>query len=99
MSDTATATVTKTTIKLPSQWKVVMLNDDYTPMDFVVAVLQNIFDKSSEEAEAITRAIHNNGREVVLVTTIEIARQKVDDTMKLAKQYDFTTFKVIKEQA
>lgn len=99
MSDTATATVTKTTIKLPSQWKVVMLNDDFTPMDFVVSVLTNIFDKTQEEARELMMAIHNTGRAVVLVTTLEVARQKVDDTMKLAKSYDFDKFKVIKEQA
>ncbi len=99
MSDTATATVTKTTIKLPSQWKVVMLNDDFTPMDFVVSVLINVFDKTQEEARELMLTIHNSGRAVVLVTTLEIARQKVDDTMKLASNYEFDKFKVIKEQA
>ena len=99
MSDTATATVTKTAVKLPSQWKVVMLNDDHTPMEFVVSVLVNIFEKSHDESEALTYAIHEKGREVVLVTTLEVARQKVDDTMKLAAQYGFEHFKVIKEQA
>lgn len=99
MSDSATATVTKTQYKLPSQWKVVMLNDDFTPMDFVVSVLENVFEKSKDESEALTVAIHQKGREVVLVTTLEIARQKVDDTMKLAGQYGFDQFKVIKEQA
>ncbi|MNK44953.1 ATP-dependent Clp protease adapter protein ClpS [compost metagenome] len=99
MSDTATATVTKTTIKLPSQWKVVMLNDDFTPMDFVVSVLVNVFDKNQDEARQLTESIHNTGRAVVLVTTLEVARQKVDDTMKLAANYSFDKFKVIKEQA
>ena len=99
MSDTATATVTKQKIKLPSHWKVVMLNDDYTPMDFVVSVLMNIYNKDQDEANALMQAIHNHGRAVVLVTTLEIARQKVEDTMALAKNYRFEQFKVIKEQA
>ncbi|MNX91887.1 ATP-dependent Clp protease adapter protein ClpS [compost metagenome] len=76
-----------------------MLNDDYTPMDFVVSVLVNVFDKNQDEARQLTESIHNTGRAVVLVTTLEVARQKVDDTMKLAANYSFDKFKVIKEQA
>ena len=99
MSDTATATATKQKIKLPSQWKAVMLNDDYTPIDFVVSVLQQVFEKSEQEAQQLTQAIHNHGRAVVLVASLEVVRQKVEDTMKLAASYHFDAFKVIKEQA
>lgn len=96
---TATATQTKTKIRLPSQWKVVMLNDDTTPMDFVVSVLIEIYNKSEEDAVQLTHQIHNSGRAVVFVNTLELVRQKVEDTLKLAQGYGFKDFKVIKEQA
>lgn len=99
MSDTATATRTKVSIKRPSMWKVVMLNDDFTPMDFVVSVLMNVYDKNADEANALMKQIHQSERAVVFESTLELVRQKVDDTMKLAAAYQHTHFKVIKEEA
>lgn len=96
---TATATQTKTKIRLPSQWKVVMLNDDTTPMEFVVSVLMSLYEKSEDDAVTLMKTIHNSGRAVVYVSTLELVRQKVEDTLKLAKSYNFNDFKVIKEQA
>jgi ATP-dependent Clp protease adaptor protein ClpS len=96
---TATATQTKTKIRLPSQWKAVMLNDDTTPMEFVVSVLVSVYEKPEDEAIQLTQQIHNSGRAVVFVSTLELVRQKVEDTMKLAQSYGFNDFKVIKEQA
>jgi len=99
MSDTATAVKTKAKIKLPRQWKAVMMNDDYTPMDFVVQVLISIFEKTEDEAVELMRAIHNHGRAIVYTGPLELVRQKVDDTRKLAQQYQFEHFRVVKEEA
>ena len=48
----------------PPMFKVILLNDDYTPMDFVVAVLKNVFHKSPGDAESIMLSVHNNGSAV-----------------------------------
>ena len=60
----------------PGKYKVVMINDDATPMDFVVEVLVGIFKHSAEVAEAITMEIHKKGSAVVGIYNFEIAEQK-----------------------
>ena len=77
---------TKINIKVPSMYKVVLLNDDYTPMDFVVAVFTQIFNKSFEEAQILTLRIHETGRGVAGIFTKEIAEMKVHDTLYAAKK-------------
>lgn len=66
----------KPELKLPSMYKVLMLNDDYTPMDFVVEVLQGFFGKSGEEATEIMLTIHNKGAGICGVFTRDIAETK-----------------------
>lgn len=85
MADVATRTKTKMTIKTPSMWKVILHNDDFTPMDFVVAVLMQIFGKSLEESVALMLTVHNEGRAVVSLYTREIAETKVRETMTAAQ--------------
>lgn len=99
MSDSATATATKTKVKLPRQFKAVMLNDDYTPMDWVINILMGVFDKDEDEAINLTKAIHNHGRAIVYVNSIEMVRAKVEDALKLAEKFGHSHFKVIKEEA
>lgn len=82
---TVTQTETKTKIKPVNMWRVVFLNDDYTPMDFVVAVLMRLYNKNYEEAEQITMAIHQAGKGIAGIYTKEIAEQKVADTLRVAK--------------
>lgn len=85
----ATTTDTKTENKINTQsvnlWRVVFHNDDYTPMDFVTAMLMRFYGKSFEEAEQVTLAIHQSGRGVAGVYTKEIALQKANDTVKIAR--------------
>ena len=81
-------TLTRTRTKKPSMYKVLMLNDDYTPMEFVVDVLQNIFQKNREEATRIMLHVHQKGVGVCGVYTYEIAETKVAQTMDLAKEAD-----------
>ena len=63
----------KTKIKRPSLYKVIMLNDDYTPMEFVVEMLQTYFSKSSEEATRIMLHIHQRGVGICGLYTYEVA--------------------------
>lgn len=79
MSETQTVSITDTglIIDLPKKYKVVLLNDDYTPMDFVVAILVEVFNKTVDEAEQITMQVHNDGRGIAGVFYYEIAEQKV----------------------
>lgn len=99
MTDTAVGTKTSTKTKLPSMYKVVLLNDDYTPMDFVVAVLEQIFHKSPEEANAIMLFIHNNGRGVGGIYTFEIAKQKQEEVHLAAKTHGYPLKVILEESA
>ena len=69
--------LTKEKLKKPSLYKVIMLNDDYTPMDFVVYLLKNFFNKNHDEASKIMLEVHNNGAGVCGVFTYEIAETKI----------------------
>ena len=70
----------------PAMYKVLMLNDDYTPMEFVVHVLERIFQKTREEATRIMLHVHRRGVGVCGVFTYEVAETKVTQVMDLARQ-------------
>ena len=80
------ATKTKPKAKKPSMYKVVMLNDDYTPMEFVVMVLQEFFRKSREEATQIMLHVHQRGVGICGVYTYEVAETKASQVMALARK-------------
>jgi ATP-dependent Clp protease adaptor protein ClpS len=86
--DPRTSVVIKTRpkVKKPSMYKVLMLNDDYTPMEFVVHVLQRFFNKTTEEATRIMLHVHQKGVGVCGVFTFEVAETKVAQTMDLARK-------------
>jgi len=69
----------------PSMYKVLLLNDDYTPMEFVVHVLENIFKKNNQEATEIMLHVHRRGVGVCGVFTHEVAETKVTQVMDYAK--------------
>lgn len=73
----------------PSLYKVVLLNDDYTSMDFVVYVLESIFHKSVVEATRVMLHVHKKGAGVAGVYTREIAGAKVDAVHELARENEF----------
>lgn len=87
-SGPATGVVTKARpkTKRPSMYKVLLLNDDYTPMEFVVQVLQRIFGKSREEATTIMLHVHNRGVGVCGVYTYEVAETKVNQVIDYARR-------------
>nr|WP_298798157.1 ATP-dependent Clp protease adapter ClpS [uncultured Acetobacter sp.] len=70
----------------PAMYKVLMLNDDYTPMEFVVHVLERFFQKNRDEATNIMLNVHKRGVGVCGVFTYEVAETKVTQVMDLARQ-------------
>ena len=77
---------TKPTTKKPSMYKVILLNDDYTPMEFVVDVLQKIFNKTQESATQIMIHVHQKGVGVCGVYTYEVAEVKSKAVVNFAKK-------------
>ena len=77
----------KTKIKPPPLFKVLLLNDDYTPMDFVVVVLQSIFAMGREQATRVMLKVHREGMGVCGVYPRDIAATKVDQVMAFAREH------------
>jgi len=77
----------KAKTKKPSMYKVLMLNDDYTPMEFVVHILERFFNKNREEATRIMLHVHRRGVGVCGVYTYEVAETKVTQVMDFARQH------------
>ncbi|MDR2865722.1 MAG: ATP-dependent Clp protease adaptor ClpS [Spirochaetaceae bacterium] len=73
----------------PENFKVILLNDDYTSMNFVVDVIMLVFHKNAEEAEQLMLAVHNKGRAIIGVYAGDIAKTKVDQVHSLAVRHDF----------
>lgn len=86
-NDTSVVTATRTRTKRPPLYKVLLLNDDYTPMEFVVAVLERYFGMTHAEAFDIMLAVHKKGLAVVGVFSHEIAETKVAQVMDFARQH------------
>ena len=86
---TGTGIVTKTRqkTKKPSLYRVLILNDDYTPMEFVVHVLERFFAKAHEEAVQIMLHVHRNGVGICGVYTFEVAETKVAQVIELARRH------------
>ena len=83
---TAVITRTKTKTKKPSLYRVLILNDDYTPMEFVVHVLERFFQKDREAATRIMLHVHNHGVGECGIYTFEVAETKVSQVMDFARQ-------------
>jgi ATP-dependent Clp protease adaptor protein ClpS len=86
-SQTGVITRTRTKTKKPSMYKVLLLNDDYTPMEFVIMVLQIFFAKSAEDATRVMLHVHQKGVGVCGVYTYEVAETKVTQVMDFAKKH------------
>jgi ATP-dependent Clp protease adaptor protein ClpS len=80
-------TKTEPKTKKPSLYKVLLLNDDYTPMDFVVFVLERFFNKPHEEANRIMMHVHQKGVGICGVYTYEVAETKVAQVMNFSRQH------------
>lgn len=84
-------------LKEPKEFIVVMYNDDFTPMDFVVDILMKIFQKKYEEAVVLMMAVHKGKKAVVGAYSYDMARSKVDKAMALARDEGYP-FRVMVEE-
>ena len=93
-------TLTKEKIKLqePGLWDVIFLNDNITTMEFVIKVLKQIFGKTQEQAENITKQIHDQGQGIVGSYVHEVAEQKGIETTLLARQENMPLQVKVKKQ-
>ena len=82
----------------PRMYKVLMHNDDYTPMDFVIEVLESIFHKSGQEAEEIMWTVHEKGKAVCGIYVKDIAQTKVQQVRQKAKMSGFPLLTTIEEE-
>jgi ATP-dependent Clp protease adaptor protein ClpS len=85
-TDTGTITKTRPKTKRPNLYRVLLLNDDYTPMEFVVLVLQDVFNKTREEAMRIMLHVHQKGVGECGVYPYEVAETKVTRVMDTARK-------------
>lgn len=82
----------------PKKYKVLLLNDDYSTMDFVIDVLTKVFRKTVDQATQIMLNIHNNGRDVCGIYTHEIAATKVAQVKTLAREKGFPLKAIMEEE-
>jgi ATP-dependent Clp protease adaptor protein ClpS len=75
--------------KRPPYFKVVLLNDDYTPMDFVVFILKDIFRRSHEEAVSIMLEVHQKGEGICGVYTRDVAETKAEESIVIARRNEY----------
>ena len=82
------ATETRIKTKKPSLYRVLLLNDDYTPMEFVVFILERFFNRSREQATRIMLHVHQKGVGLCGVYTYEVAETKVAQVLDLARRHE-----------
>ena len=84
-NSTGVLTKEKIEVKKPKLYKVILLNDDYTPMEYVVKLLRTVFMKSENEAVNIMLMVHKKGSGICGIFTKEIAETKVETVIRMAK--------------
>ena len=84
--------------KEPTRYKVILLNDDYTTMEFVVRVLETVFQKSPAEAYRIMMHVHVNGQGIAGVYSWEVAETKVETVTSMARHAEFPLRATIEEE-
>ncbi|MBI1326789.1 MAG: ATP-dependent Clp protease adapter ClpS [Alphaproteobacteria bacterium] len=85
---TGTLLKTRTKTAKPAMYKVLILNDDYTPMEFVVHILETFFNKNKQEAIDIMMHVHRRGVGLCGIFTCEVAETKVTQVLEYAKAHD-----------
>ncbi len=96
--DQQVITETKEEVKVPKRYKVVLLNDDYTTMEFVVFILENLFHKSPQQAHTLMLSIHETGRGIAGVFSFEIAEMKVMTVTELSRKHEYPLRCVLEEE-
>ena len=85
MANTQAATRTQVDVKYPQRYNVIFINDDFTPMAFVIHLLIDVFNKNIESAQEITQQIHERGSAVAGTYNLEVAEQKVHESVLVAR--------------
>ena len=83
--DLGVITKEKSEIKKPDMYAVVLINDDYTPMEFVIYVLQTIFKKNYEEAKKVMLLVHNEGKGICGIFPLDIAETKANQVIEFSR--------------
>ena len=97
-ADVGVATEVQKQVKKPPLYKVLLHNDDYTTMEFVVYILQTVFHKAESDAVHIMLAVHQQGVGVAGVYTYEIAEAKVEKVAELARANEFPLLCTLEEE-
>jgi ATP-dependent Clp protease adaptor protein ClpS len=84
--DTIEHQETSLKIQKPKKFKVIFFNDDYTPFEFVEAILQEVYKKNESEAQALAYKVHQNGKAIIAIYPKEIAETKQNLTIRVAQQ-------------
>lgn len=84
-------------LKAPNKYNVILINDDVTPMDFVIQILMVLFNKTSESAENITMEVHEKGRGIAGTYSFEVAEQKVQETVTEARKAGYPLEAILEE--
>ncbi len=91
-TDTKPRTRPKLKVERPKLWKVILLNDDYTPREFVVMVLKAVFRMNEDQAYAVMMTAHQRGACVIAVFTRDVAETKATEATELGKTHGFPLF-------
>lgn len=97
-SDEDVATQNKPKLEVPKKWKVLLHNDDFTSMEFVVLILQAVFNKNPIDAYKIMMAVHQQGLGIAGVYTYEIAEAKIDRVTQMAQEREFPLLCTMEEE-
>ena len=89
MAKESVSTREKVEIKFPDRFNVVILNDDFTPMEFVVKLLIEIFNKNLNEATDLMLKIHEDGKAIAGSYGVEIAEQKREESTLISRQHGY----------
>ncbi|MGH9819042.1 MAG: ATP-dependent Clp protease adaptor ClpS [Pyrinomonadaceae bacterium] len=97
-NETDVLTETETKLEKPKLYKVLLHNDDFTTMDFVVFVLQYVFNRSDADAIAIMLKVHNEGLGIAGIYSYEVASMKSEKAINLAKAHEYPLLCTVEEE-
>jgi ATP-dependent Clp protease adaptor protein ClpS len=87
MARSKSKTIQKVELKYPDRFNVIILNDDFTPMDFVIKLIIEVFNKNIEQAKQLTVEIHEKGKAIVGIYNQEIGEQKVNEVTLVSRHH------------
>ena len=86
MARARSETINRTELRFPGKYNVIILNDDYTPMDFVIQILIEIFNKSLDEAQELTLKVHESDKAIAGTYNKELSEQKKSESIQASRE-------------